>query len=120
MASCDEIAHTSPQEGMVSKGVESVPSPVRNLTEWDSLLDHDTFIEAVSEQFGKVYGGSSDATIVEDLQSKNNQYVQSVYEELQSWDWQWGQTPEFTQNLENSFSWGRTVSILNDHACRPD
>ena len=29
---------------------------------------------------------------------------------LQSWDWAYGQTPEFTYTLKNSFEWGNAVS----------
>lgn len=30
----------------------------------------------------------------------------------QTWDWAFGQTPEFTYTLEHTFSWGRLVSDL--------
>lgn len=29
---------------------------------------------------------------------------------IKTWDWAFGQTPEFTYTLENSFSWGKLVS----------
>jgi lipoate-protein ligase A len=31
----------------------------------------------------------------------------------QTWDWAFGQTPEFTYTLEHAFSWGRLVSDPN-------
>ena len=45
------LALTAEQDKMVSKGVASVPSPVRNLEEWSSLIDHDAFARAVIGEF---------------------------------------------------------------------
>lgn len=42
---------------MVTKGVDSVPSAVRNLTHFSSSITHESFVDAVSEEFRKVYGG---------------------------------------------------------------
>ena len=42
---------TAEQDKMVSKGVASVPSPVRNLEDWSSLIDHDSFARAVIGEF---------------------------------------------------------------------
>ncbi|EAU82708.2 hypothetical protein CC1G_08865 [Coprinopsis cinerea okayama7 len=37
-------------------------------------------------------------------------------EELKSWDWQYGQTPEFTYDLERVFPWGRvTLQLRSKH-----
>lgn len=41
---------------MVTKGVASVPSPVRNLRETTPTVDHARFVEAVAEQFAAQYG----------------------------------------------------------------
>lgn len=42
---------------MVTKGVASVSSPVRNLREWSKTLNHDSFVDAVSAEFAKTYDG---------------------------------------------------------------
>lgn len=34
---------------------------------------------------------------------------QPVSQTIQSWDWEYGQTPEFTYTIQNSFSWGDAV-----------
>jgi lipoate-protein ligase A len=96
---------------MLSKGVESVPSPVRNLREWDPELSHDRFFGAVADQFSHVYGASrKDVVEVDEREMDKNDYVKKVYDELQTWDWQWGQTPEFTHSLNKAFHWGEVVS----------
>lgn len=42
---------------MVTKGVASVSSPVKNLRDSRASIDHDQFCEAVSSEFVKLYGG---------------------------------------------------------------
>lgn len=97
---------------MVSKGVESVPSPVRNLREWDSFLDHDSFFQAVADQFTHVYGGDRNVHQVNEAEElEKKQYVKDVFDELQTWEWQWGQTPEFSHQMEAKFDWGDVVRL---------
>ncbi|KAL7008627.1 hypothetical protein EMMF5_001889 [Cystobasidiomycetes sp. EMM_F5] len=100
---------SSRKDGMISKGVESVPSPVKNLNHWDNMLDHNKFFDAVAGQFTSVYGGTHQIQEVNESQLKEKDYVRRVYDELQTWDWQWGQTPEFTQSLTGEFAWGSLV-----------
>lgn len=94
---------------MVSKGVESVPSPVRNLRDWDSFLDHQSFFDAVADQFVHVYGGRKSVNLIDENELEKNDFVKNSYRELQSWEWQWGQTPEFTVQVDGDFAWGSVV-----------
>lgn len=48
---------------MVTKGVASVPSPVRNLSETSKDVDHERFVEAVAEQFARKYGVSNEVQV---------------------------------------------------------
>ena len=48
---------------MITKGVASVPSPVRNLVEWSPSFDHDAFVSRVAEEFADVYGGSTEPIV---------------------------------------------------------
>ena len=96
--------------GMVSKGVESVSSPVKNLREWDALLTHDAFFDAVAHQFTSVYGGERQVQEVTEDEMDTNEYVKKTYDELQTWEWQWGQTPEFEHHMRCDFTWGTGVS----------
>lgn len=38
--------------------------------------------------------------------------VRDMWKELQTWDWIYGQTPEFTNQLEHDFNWGRVVRSM--------
>ncbi|GAA5984227.1 hypothetical protein JCM11641_005887 [Rhodosporidiobolus odoratus] len=99
----------SKKDNMVTKGVASVPSPVRNLREWSSSIDHEQFVEVVAQEFAKKYGVSGEIKRVDESEAERNEYVKEVVEELKSWDWQYGQTPEFTHSLSGSFPWGSMV-----------
>jgi lipoate-protein ligase A len=48
---------------MVTKGVASVPSPVRNLKEWSKEIEHERFVEVVAKEFAKKYGGDGEITV---------------------------------------------------------
>ncbi|KAG9003338.1 Biotin/lipoate A/B protein ligase [Tulasnella sp. 427] len=100
-----DLLHNT-KENLVTKGVESVRSPVQNLRKWAPCLTHEAFVNAVSKEFRETYDGSQevheiDQAVVEDIPG-----IRTVYEELQTWDWQYGQTPEFTHRLSGTFAWG--------------
>lgn len=100
-----DLLHNT-KENLVTKGVESVRSPVQNLRKWAPAMTHETFVDAVTQEFQKTYNGSQDVheidkNVVEDIPG-----IRTVYNELQTWDWQYGQTPEFTHRLSGTFDWG--------------
>ncbi|KPV76787.1 uncharacterized protein RHOBADRAFT_12541, partial [Rhodotorula graminis WP1] len=99
----------SNKDSMVTKGVASVPSPVRNLSESSGEVDHERFVEAVAEQFARKYGVSNEVQRIDEGELDTNEYVRDVVDELKSWDWQYGQTPEFTHEISGSFPFGNMV-----------
>ncbi|GAA6048019.1 hypothetical protein JCM3770_000151 [Rhodotorula araucariae] len=106
----------SQKESMVTKGVASVPSPVRNLRETSTAVNHERFIEAVAEQFAQKYGVSRDTKRIDESELETNGYVREVVDELKSWDWQYGQTPEFTHEISGTFPFGSmTLAIHSRH-----
>lgn len=95
------------KEFLVSKGVESVKSPVGNLIDAKADLTHDKFCEAVIEEYKKSYPGSEykiEEYTQEDMQ--NIPKVVEIHDELITWDWQFRKTPEFTNKLVQAFKWG--------------
>jgi lipoate-protein ligase A len=44
------------QEGIVTKGVPSIRSPICNLKLFDANITHDIFVDLVIEEFKKEYG----------------------------------------------------------------
>ncbi|KAJ1308986.1 hypothetical protein OPQ81_004668 [Rhizoctonia solani] len=89
-----------------TKGVESVRSPVANLTSFSSSITHDLFVECITQAFREKYY-PDDYWGDEVVQVETgNEFVDKGAEELRSWEWRFGQTPEFTHDMDKSFSWG--------------
>ncbi|KAI8815133.1 hypothetical protein BJ742DRAFT_782466 [Cladochytrium replicatum] len=102
-----------PNRNLVGKGVESVRSEVTRLREHSYTVDHLSFCEAVSEEFCR----SNDIPPVPMVELtmeffRANEEIQQVYEELMTWEWIYGQTPEFHQWLNHKFSWGELDLLL--------
>lgn len=86
---------------MESKGVASVSSPVINLIEAfpsrKSHLTHDAFCQSVLSEFKRTYGGQSKVESFDD--HFINDEIRKGWDEMDSWDWTFGQTPEFTHKV---------------------
>ncbi|KAF5238909.1 hypothetical protein FAUST_5245 [Fusarium austroamericanum] len=81
----------SPAEPFIkTRGVDSVRSPVRNVG-----IENAAFEGAVLEEFARMYG---DAQVREEISDKVHELdvIRKGYDELQSRDWIYGQTPRFT------------------------
>ncbi|EIW76191.1 Lipoyltransferase and lipoate-protein ligase [Coniophora puteana RWD-64-598 SS2] len=100
-------------EGIQTKGVASVRSPVCNLAKVNAETTHDAFVQAVVDEFRREYGMDEDVQYVDDGAKTQLDYVRKGMEELPSWDWAYGQTPEFTHDLAHSFSWGAVSATIS-------
>ncbi|KAI8645237.1 hypothetical protein BD408DRAFT_412031 [Parasitella parasitica] len=103
--------------GIVSKGVESVPSPVTNLRDYSFTVDHQQFCESVLAEFVDAYNdGMAVEPIKFDQRTDLPNKVKETRQELKTWDWIYGQTPEFTNTMETDFEWGHVKShIISRH-----
>ncbi|OAV89832.1 hypothetical protein PTTG_07549 [Puccinia triticina 1-1 BBBD Race 1] len=88
-----------------SKAVGSVRSPVTSLV--DSVtndINHHSFVQHLCRAFSKHYYPCLDhpinPQIIDEHELKKNDFVRAGYEELKSWDWIFGQTPQFTRVFE--------------------
>ncbi|KAJ3049918.1 hypothetical protein HK097_009092 [Rhizophlyctis rosea] len=102
-----------PVKNMVGKGVASVRSPVTRLREHSFTVDHLSFCESVLEEFGRTYE-VPDLTLKEldlDLLSKHPD-IKADHDELKTWNWTYGQTPEFVHQLDHQFAWGQVNAIF--------
>ncbi|KAJ7129146.1 Lipoyltransferase and lipoate-protein ligase [Mycena epipterygia] len=102
------------KETMVTAGVASVRSPVCNLQQFSGDIEHVAFARAVASEFRKEYDldETTDPTQSIDETSGDLPYIDRGVTELKSWDWLYGQTPEFTYTLTKSFSWGPVTAEL--------
>ncbi|KAK7060237.1 hypothetical protein VNI00_001002 [Paramarasmius palmivorus] len=94
------------KDTMETKGVASVRSPVCNLQQFDSSVTHERFVDAVVREFSLEYGIAEEPQIINHDQWQDVEYIRKGMEELPSWEWAYGQTPEFTYTVRNGFAWG--------------
>lgn len=97
---------------LISKGIDSVRSRVLNLRQKYNHLSAQIVFDQMERSFVDYY----DTTEVERLElgnencrnedSRMETEVKRIYNELSSWDWKFGVTPEFTNSLEYKFDWG--------------
>jgi lipoate-protein ligase A len=92
-----------------SKGVDSVRQRITNLTDFTSSATHEALSEALIREFCQAYGQDPASISVEELQEAELLKIpelRSIHDELSSWAWRFGHTPEFQLNLETRFPWG--------------
>ncbi|KZP21546.1 Lipoyltransferase and lipoate-protein ligase [Athelia psychrophila] len=105
------------KETMITRGVASVRSPVCNLQQYSPSASHDAFADAVVQAFREEYNIEQDVQMAEENEATLGiDYVRKGMEELHSWDWAFGQTPEFTYTIKQAFSWGEvTAEVQSKH-----
>ncbi|KAF4601854.1 Biotin/lipoate A/B protein ligase [Pleurotus pulmonarius] len=105
------------KNSMVTRGVASVRSPVCNLQQFNTNARHETFAEAVVDEFRDEYSVHDEVCYVEETEDiKGIDYIAKGMAELPSWEWLYGQTPEFTYMVQESFSWGTVkVDLRSSH-----
>ncbi|KAL4247120.1 putative lipoate-protein ligase A [Abortiporus biennis] len=100
------LLHVNKPHLIETKGVTSVRSPVTTLQQYNPVVSHSSFVEAVVECFRNEYGVDDPPHLVEENEASSLEYVTRGMQELPSWDWAYGQTPEFTYKDTKSFKWG--------------
>lgn len=85
-----------------SKGVDSVPSRVVNLSEINPAVTVKTLAGALKEAFCAVYGAWDTLTLTgEDLRK-----IDTMARRNSRWEWNYGQKLPFTVTWEDRFPWG--------------
>ncbi|KAJ3024334.1 hypothetical protein HKX48_000009 [Thoreauomyces humboldtii] len=105
-----------PVKNLVGKGVDSVRSTVGKLRDHSYTVDHSTFSDAVAEEFCRTHRVSLIKPI--ELTMKHlteHPKIQEYLDEIKTWDWIYGQTPDFTHRLEKIFSWAKVDIIIRSH-----
>ncbi|PAV21336.1 Lipoyltransferase and lipoate- ligase [Pyrrhoderma noxium] len=106
-----DLLHTT-KETMVTKGVASVRSPVQNLRHFDPSITHELFVEATITAFREHFSISEEACCVEEVDCSQITEIYHGMDELKSWDWLFGQTPEFTYTVSHLFDWGEVKAEI--------
>nr|WP_123055012.1 lipoate--protein ligase [Clostridium sp. JN-1] len=91
------------KEKIISKGINSVQSRVINLSDINKTITIDKAAAELKSSFNKIYGMSSEYYI--DVNLDNDEF-KKLYEKYSSWEWRYGETPEFDVIFDRRFSWG--------------
>ncbi len=91
-------------EKMRSKGVDSVKSRVVNLNEFNGSLTIEETSDAMIKAFKQVY--EVDAPVMTYDSLGDQDVINRLYDKYSSWEWRYGEAPDFDINLEQRFSWG--------------
>ena len=85
-----------------SKGVDSVPSRVCNLSEIQPGVTVDTLCVALKEAFSAVYGDWEPLVLAEAELGE----IDTLARRNRDWEWNYGQKNPFAVSWEERFSWG--------------
>lgn len=103
----------SRKDSMLTKGVASVPSPVCNLRQHNVNISHEQFCETAISEFRRVYDVNEEVQrISENTDLVDLDDVHKGVTELSSWEWAYGQTPEFTYTKSVVFEWGNVAAKI--------
>ncbi len=85
------------------KGVDSVPARVVNLADLNPKVTVESFAEALVKSLSVVYGVPAGKLETEQLDRK---HIEINEEFFSSWDWRFGSTKIFSNEIEHRFDWG--------------
>lgn len=89
-----------------AKGITSVRSRVINLNELLPNIDHESVCKAITASFFTHYGEHVDLEYISPENLPDLPGFKEKYQQQASWDWNFGNTPQFMHSLDERFSWG--------------
>jgi len=101
------------EEKIKAKGIESVHSRVVNLRELKPDLNIEMIKQAMEESFTVLYSKPFDKQEIDPVNSSDLDGLKDLYQKYSSWEWRYGQTPEFDITFNNRFTWGDVELGLN-------
>lgn len=93
-----------PQQKIQSKGIDSVRSRVINLIDINPSITVEDVKEAIVESFKQLYGDCGPALHADEVIDRLE--VERLYDKYSSWEWRYGETPQFNMTIDTRFSWG--------------
>lgn len=96
-----------------SKGIKSVRSRVINLKELQPTLTHELVTQTLIRTFFDFHGNECPIEVLRTDELKNNNNLHAYYQELENWNWRFGETPKFMHCLDHRFEWGGIELYLN-------
>lgn len=98
-----------------SKGIDSIKSRVKNLKEFNDELFIEKLIHDLTEIFVPPDGVSCGAIFVDEWTETNRidrEAVRQLMQRYESWEWNFGSSPEFNLKISERFQWGEIELYL--------
>lgn len=90
---------------MQAKGVDSVRSRVANLIEINPDITPEKIIGSLKNSFRIEYGEWEEVEVY-NFDDNLNDDLKKLYDKYSSWEYRYGETPNFDMSFENRFAWG--------------
>ncbi len=106
---------TVSEQKLRSKGIDSVKARVKNLKELNEAITVETLIHSLTSVFVPDGKDSVIEWVNEDCmenQFTNRKDLQERIKGFESWDWNFGSSPEFNLHVSERFSWGEVDLYL--------
>ena len=109
---CRLQEYLTPRElAIKSAGIRSVRSEVANLKEFRKDISWEAVIQAVTEEFLRMYGTSIETEILKEKDVLLNEQVRKEADSYRAWEWIFGKSPKFSITLPASLP-GSGVSVV--------
>ncbi|WP_305461699.1 lipoate--protein ligase [Photobacterium leiognathi] len=89
-----------------AKGITSVRSRVTNLSDINPDIHHDNVCEAIKEAFFTHYGERVEVEYISPENLPDMPSFSEKYQNQSSWEWNFGNTPQFMHSMDERFAWG--------------
>ena len=117
-SAANKYLNPSPEK-LKSKGVDSVRARIMNLDEVNPGITHEKYCEAMKNAFKKKHKGKAcEEIILDETEMKKIPEIDSIYKETSSWEWRFGETPEFDHTIEKKFDWGLVELCLKVNSAK--
>ncbi|MFD2178966.1 lipoate--protein ligase [Veronia pacifica] len=98
---------------LAAKGISSVRARVINLSELVPEIEHQTVCQAIQQSFFNYYDEEVEPELISPEKLPDLPGFEEKFTTQSSWQWNFGNTPEFSHQLSERFDWGGVDVHLN-------
>lgn len=89
-----------------AKGITSVRARVANIAEFVPSVDHEKVCDAIKQAFFAHFGQHTEIEYISPQAKPDVEGFDAIYEKQCSWEWNFGQSPQFMHTFDERFDWG--------------
>lgn len=94
------------KEKMATKGIDSIESRVVNLVELNPHVHVGLVRDQLIKSFRRIYAPRGGEVVLDGGMEMGTSQLPELYGTYASWEWRFGETPDFDLMLEHRFPWG--------------